>query len=306
MYFPRIVQSCFTGNEDVIWLPSYYTGHDDVIKWKHFPRHWPFVRGIHRSPVNSTHKGQWRWALMFSLICVWINDWVNNREAGDLRRYRAHYDVSVMWCDFCNVSRRLTTNIYHLLLDSLHKGNFVESVFCLWRQRRTCVIFRILNTETERLPFGRNFHHLLHRKLSNDNFQCSQWWKFQQNDISASVTIKKNRHWTNLKKNACAWRLSWPRLSIATQFDNSCLSHVLMCVGLWRILDDNVLRVPPDHCKLKFTQILMSFLPFPQAEGLIAVGAICLSISVHWVKLFALSQCPEIHGNVKKNYSVRL
>ena len=30
--------------------------HDDVIKWKHFPSYWPFVRGIHRSPVNSTHK----------------------------------------------------------------------------------------------------------------------------------------------------------------------------------------------------------------------------------------------------------
>ena len=66
------------------------------LKWKHFPRNWPFVRGIHRSPVNSSHKGQWRGALMFSLICVWINDWVNNREAGDLRRYRAHYDVIVM------------------------------------------------------------------------------------------------------------------------------------------------------------------------------------------------------------------
>ena len=65
---------------------------DDVNKWKHFPRNWAFVRGIHRSP----HKGQWRGALMFSLICVWINDWVNNREAGDLRRYRAHYDVIVM------------------------------------------------------------------------------------------------------------------------------------------------------------------------------------------------------------------
>ena len=49
------------------------------------------------SPVNSPHKGQWRGALMFSLICVWINDWVNNREAGDLRRYRAHHDVIVMW-----------------------------------------------------------------------------------------------------------------------------------------------------------------------------------------------------------------
>ena len=60
--------------------------HDDVIKWKHFPRYWPFVRGIHRSPVNSPHKGQWRGALIFSLICVWINGWVNNREAGDLRR----------------------------------------------------------------------------------------------------------------------------------------------------------------------------------------------------------------------------
>ena len=51
---------------------------------------------IHRSPVNSPHKGQWRGALMFSLICVWINDWVNNREAGDLRRYQAHYDVIIM------------------------------------------------------------------------------------------------------------------------------------------------------------------------------------------------------------------
>ena len=39
--------------------------HDDVIKWKHFPRYWPFVRGIHRSPVNSPHKGQWRGALLF-------------------------------------------------------------------------------------------------------------------------------------------------------------------------------------------------------------------------------------------------
>ena len=70
--------------------------HDDVIKWKHFPHNWPFVRGSHRSPVNSPHKGQWRRALMFSLNCVWINDWVNNREAGDLRRYGAHYDVIVM------------------------------------------------------------------------------------------------------------------------------------------------------------------------------------------------------------------
>ena len=70
--------------------------HDDVIKWKHFPRYWPCVWGIHRSPVNSPHKGQWRGALMFSLICARINGWVNNGEAGDLRHNRPHYDVIVM------------------------------------------------------------------------------------------------------------------------------------------------------------------------------------------------------------------
>ena len=48
-------------------------------------------------PVNSPQKGQWRGALIFSLIYAWINGWVNNREAGDLRRYRAHCDVIVMY-----------------------------------------------------------------------------------------------------------------------------------------------------------------------------------------------------------------
>ena len=36
-------------------------------------------RTLHRSSVNSPHKVQWREALMFSLICAWINGWVNNR-----------------------------------------------------------------------------------------------------------------------------------------------------------------------------------------------------------------------------------
>ena len=78
--------------------------HDDVIKWKIFLCYWPFVRGIHRSPVNSLHKGQRRGALMFSLICAWINGWANNREAGDLRRRRAHHDVIVMsWSTYTRV-----------------------------------------------------------------------------------------------------------------------------------------------------------------------------------------------------------
>ena len=104
------MRSCTKPNQSV-W------SHDDVIKWKHFPRYWPFVRRIHRSPVNSPHKGQWRGALIFSLICVWINGWVNNREVGDMRRYRAHYDVTVMtWIIWRRDTNGINDLVYHLIL----------------------------------------------------------------------------------------------------------------------------------------------------------------------------------------------
>ena len=51
--------------------PSLYFNsafHDDVIKWKQFPRHWPFVRGIHLSPVDSPNKGPVMRALIISLM----------------------------------------------------------------------------------------------------------------------------------------------------------------------------------------------------------------------------------------------
>ena len=54
------------------------------------------MRGIHLSLVDSPHKGQWSGALMFSLICTWTNGWARNRGTGDLRRYRAHYDVTMI------------------------------------------------------------------------------------------------------------------------------------------------------------------------------------------------------------------
>ena len=82
----------------VLWSKGYpsethlNSNHEDVINWKHFPRYWSFVRGIHRSP----HKGQWRGALMFSVICVWINDsgWWFETPSRSLWRQ-------------CNVSRNL-------------------------------------------------------------------------------------------------------------------------------------------------------------------------------------------------------
>ena len=71
-----------------------------LCKWRHqmetFSTLLVICAGNSSVPVNSPHKGQWRGALMFSLICALISGWVNNGEAGDLRRNRAHCDVIVM------------------------------------------------------------------------------------------------------------------------------------------------------------------------------------------------------------------
>ena len=77
------------------WIRS--THNDDFIMWRHFPWYWPFVQGIHRSLLNSPHKGQWCRALMFSLFCASINGGVNNRKAGDLKCHHAHYDIVMFW-----------------------------------------------------------------------------------------------------------------------------------------------------------------------------------------------------------------
>ena len=81
-------------------MPCQFRPHIDHQdhKWKPFLRYWSFVRGIHRSQMNSHQKGQWRRALMLSLICAWTNGWVNNRDDSDLRRHRAHGDVNIMLC----------------------------------------------------------------------------------------------------------------------------------------------------------------------------------------------------------------
>ena len=81
----------------------------------YIPRYWPFVRIIYRSPVNSPHKGQWRGALMFSLICAWISGWVSNHEAGDSRRHRAHNDVIVMTTNASSIQANTYDMVRHIL-----------------------------------------------------------------------------------------------------------------------------------------------------------------------------------------------
>ena len=71
--------------------------HGDVIKWKHFTRYWSFVRGTIGHWWTPPRKGQWRGALVFSLICARTNCQASNRDAGHLGRYRTYYDFTVLY-----------------------------------------------------------------------------------------------------------------------------------------------------------------------------------------------------------------
>ena len=116
-----------------------HTYHDDVFKWKHLTRSWPFVPGIQWSPANSLHKGQWCGTLMFFLICGRINGWVNNGEAGDLRRHGAHYDVIVMHTHISMSSHNIIT--YFVFLSVLI-GRFRQRTASFlprdWQQHGWC------------------------------------------------------------------------------------------------------------------------------------------------------------------------
>ena len=148
--------------------------HHDVMKWKHFPHYWPFVRGIHRSPVNSPPMGQWREALMLTLICASTNGWANNREASDLRCHSARYDVLVMgfggfvFSSHNGVCDTVTTTTT-ILLSFIYCGRswssqwiyYVTYVYCqhfwedlLWhngaRLESHCKIWKVVTTSPQR------------------------------------------------------------------------------------------------------------------------------------------------------------
>ena len=100
------------------------SNNDDVIKWKYFPRYWPFVRGIHRSPGNSPHKGQWHEALMSSLICAWING---------LRKqwWRWLFEAPPHWCP------GVQCNFFYLCRVIINKYTIkrgVNKTIIYWRQ----------------------------------------------------------------------------------------------------------------------------------------------------------------------------
>ena len=101
---------------------------------EHFQRYWSFVKGIHRSPVDPPHKGQLRGALKF-LICAWTKGWANNRDADDLRRHRAHYDVAVM-------------KIAHTLQHMNWKWQFIDDLDIMAVYRLICWIVVVTKMTT--------------------------------------------------------------------------------------------------------------------------------------------------------------
>ena len=93
------------------WLPCHYRYMQCLKWWRHQMEPFPALLAI------CAGKGQWRGALMFFFICTRINDWVNNDEAGDWRRHRAHYDVTVMNDVYClDVTMLLIQNLNRVLI----------------------------------------------------------------------------------------------------------------------------------------------------------------------------------------------
>ena len=137
--------------------------------------------GIHRSPVNSPHKGQWRGALVISMICAWINGWVNNRKAGYLRRNRTHYDVIVMSVSstfvFWNPSDHASFVVHGwwankaLVVDFIRKGYYDSCKWIFWirwvRSMFDTDISNILD-----MSWGQRFD-------SRENWtrKTSSWWR---------------------------------------------------------------------------------------------------------------------------------
>ena len=117
------------------------SNHDHVIKWKHFPHYWPFVRGIHGHRwIPRTKASDAEFWFLFDLR--WANSWASNRYAGGLKRYRAHYDVTVMYAQYSPkyaqwISRSLPDGLrygvvrgYHMMTSS--NGNIFRVTGLLW------------------------------------------------------------------------------------------------------------------------------------------------------------------------------
>ena len=123
---------------------------------------------------NGACRNTWwrsRGALIFSLICIWINSWVNNREAGDLRRHRAHHDVVVM-------IPVLTPSNYGISLVMQIPSDFLDMQNITLQKSQPCV--RMIHCQLSKL--------LITQKRS---VQLSPLSTYQGRDIMAAISQTK-------------------------------------------------------------------------------------------------------------------
>ena len=203
-----------------------------------------FVRGIHRSPVNSPHKGQWRGALMFTLICARTNSWVNNREAGDLRRYRAHYDVIVMARVILQLVKFISTWWRHIIRLWHH---IIWSTLAQLRKCCQSALSHNLNTGTNLSISSlktkdRQFDNIVVTGGTvsghKNNFRCHHWRRNCQIDhlwfsvldhdeqssfCTANSTLGLHMLYNNHLCTACYTSRAYTTMSIPST--NLCLTH---------------------------------------------------------------------------------
>ena len=153
---------------------QWWRTHNHFMTWKHFPNHWLFVRGLHRSLVDSPHKESVMGTLMFSLMLSWTSCCTISQVTSHLR----HHDF--MWRNYNNgphwwMNSPAKENMNLVTFMKNHQDRPGRNTFTLLK--RICHYFdKIFITG------GTGSCHF-------DNFQCNQWWKDHQNDnISHSVT----------------------------------------------------------------------------------------------------------------------
>ena len=154
-------------------------------------------------------KGQWRGALMFSLICAWINLWVNNRKAGDLRRYRAHYDVIVMIAFVHDIL--VYHMFFHLVFDMRNSEPWAGLTYWITRRKLLSVWWRIRFSYPIVLKLAESTAVILQCAMQNFKIIGLMRHKLWRNDISRDFWFKMGFGRSPLLKVHCikpSWRLT--------------------------------------------------------------------------------------------------
>ena len=167
-----------------------------------------FVWGIHRWPVTSPHKGQWRGALRFSLVCVWINGWTNNREAGDLRPLRSLWRHCNVWTKQNKGQQTHEPSLSRMLyIPHRFQSTWSGIVFCMRqaKERRRYIVtsFLIDWAHSQNAPcmvlFGiRTIVGVVCKKSVIQNSACwcneNAWWRHQTGTLSVLLAFCEGNH----------------------------------------------------------------------------------------------------------------